>query len=98
MQSPDSITPSTNDVTGLILAGGQARRMGGNDKGLLEINGVPMIKLIADQLAPQCQSVLINANRNCDRYESFGFQVIVDSKVVTTEVFELSSLSFVYND
>ena len=65
-------------VTGVILAGGRATRMGGTDKGLVPINGRPMIAWVIDALRPQVSEVLINANRNHDRYAGFGSRVIDD--------------------
>jgi molybdopterin-guanine dinucleotide biosynthesis protein A len=60
-------------VTGLLLAGGQARRMGGNDKGLLPLNGRPLAAWGLERLAPQVDEVLISANRNQAQYEKFSF-------------------------
>ena len=65
-------------VTGVILAGGRATRMGGVDKGLVPINGRPMIAWVIDTLRPQVAEVLINANRNHERYGEFGCPVIDD--------------------
>ena len=65
-------------VTGVILAGGKATRMGGTDKGLVPIAGKPMIAWVIDALQPQVSAVLINANRNHDRYGEFGCPVIDD--------------------
>ncbi len=65
-------------VTGVILAGGRARRMGGVDKGLVPVNGRPMIAWVIDALRPQVAEVMINANRNHDRYGEFGCPVIDD--------------------
>jgi len=75
---PADPSPSA-DTTGLVLAGGQARRMGGVDKGLVEIAGRPMIEHVLDALRPQVGSLLINANRNADRYSAYGFGVVPDS-------------------
>ncbi len=66
-------------VTGLVLAGGLARRMGGQDKGLVELLGRPMIEYVLDALTPQVGQVLINANRNLDRYAAFGHPVVPDT-------------------
>ncbi len=57
----------------VILAGGQASRMGGKDKGLIELNKKPLIAHVIDRLSPQTPSILINANRNQDAYGQFGF-------------------------
>ena len=65
-------------VTGVILAGGKATRMGGTDKGLVPIAGKPMIAWVIDALQPQVSAVLINANRNRGRYAEFGCPVIDD--------------------
>lgn len=68
----------TAKITGVILAGGQGRRMGGIDKGLRELRGKPMIAWVLERLAPQVDEVLINANRNRDVYAGFGHCVITD--------------------
>ena len=67
-----------NDITGVILAGGQARRMGGQDKGLIQLSNRPMIQHVIDRISPQVNSLIINANRNQAEYESFGYPVISD--------------------
>ncbi|MCM2307476.1 MAG: molybdenum cofactor guanylyltransferase [Sulfuritalea sp.] len=65
-------------VTGVILAGGQGRRMGGIDKGLQELRGRPMALWVLERLAPQVRSVLISANQNLGRYAEFGCPVLPD--------------------
>lgn len=65
-------------ITGVILAGGQGSRMGGVDKGLLEVNGQVVIEQILQVLKPQVANILINANRNIERYQSYGYPVIQD--------------------
>ena len=69
---------SASDITAVILAGGQGRRMGGRDKGLIEFNGTALVAILIDQLAPQISNILINANRNRDRYRAFGYPVVSD--------------------
>ncbi|MDX1573390.1 MAG: molybdenum cofactor guanylyltransferase MobA [Methylophaga sp.] len=66
-------------VSGVILAGGLARRMGGEDKGLVDFHGQPLIKHVIKRLLPQVDQLLINANRNIDRYQQFGYRVIADT-------------------
>lgn len=67
-------------VTGLVLAGGRARRMGGEDKGLVQVAGRAMVCWVSGALEAQCDRVLINANRNTDRYrELTGCAVICDA-------------------
>ncbi|MDN3612890.1 molybdenum cofactor guanylyltransferase MobA [Vibrio gallaecicus] len=62
----------------VILAGGQASRMGGKDKGLVELNGRPLVQYVIDKLSTQTDSIVINANRNIDRYQEFA-AVVSDS-------------------
>lgn len=55
-------------VTGWLLAGGEGRRMQGQDKGLVDYQGRPLAAWVLNSLAPQCQTLRISANRNLDRY------------------------------
>lgn len=66
------------EITGLILAGGRAQRMGGIDKGLVPFMGKPLIEHAIARLGPQVTTILINANRNHDRYAQYGHAVIAD--------------------
>ena len=66
------------DVTGLILAGGRGRRMGGVDKGLQLLRGKPMIEWVIARFSPQVDEVLVNANQNQAEYARFGHRVIGD--------------------
>ena len=68
------------EVTGGILAGGRGRRMGGSDKGLLELAGRPLVAHIVAGLAPQVGRLLINANRNLDCYGRLGYPVVQDEE------------------
>lgn len=72
------IIPSPDQITGLILAGGQAQRMHGQDKGLLTCAGRPLIAYAIDTLKPLCGRLLINANRSLESYRTFDLPVITD--------------------
>jgi molybdopterin-guanine dinucleotide biosynthesis protein A len=65
-------------ITGVILAGGRAERMGGRDKGLLPLAGEPLIAHGVRRLRPQVAELLISANRHQDRYGEFGCRVVGD--------------------
>jgi len=65
-------------ITGVVLAGGQGRRMGGVDKGLQSLRGRPMVTWVLERFAPQVDEVLINANQNLEEYAAFGHRVIPD--------------------
>lgn len=66
------------EITGVILAGGRARRMGGIDKGLILLNGKPMVEHVIAALRAEIDSLLINANRNLEQYAAFGYPVVPD--------------------
>lgn len=66
-------------VTGLILAGGLGRRMGGEDKGLVSLAGRPMVAHVLEALRPQVGPILVNANRNRERYAALGHPVLADA-------------------
>lgn len=65
-------------ITGLILAGGRALRMGGVDKGLQLFRGKPLIQHVMERLAPQVDAMLINANQNLEEHAKFGVPVCTD--------------------
>lgn len=63
---------SHQDICGVILAGGLGRRLGGKDKGLLQLHDKPFVEHIVEKLSPQVGEILINANRNQELYSAFG--------------------------
>jgi molybdenum cofactor guanylyltransferase len=65
-------------VSGIVLAGGQGRRMGGVDKGLQALRGRPMVAWVLERLAPQVGEIVINANQNLEAYARFGHRVVPD--------------------
>lgn len=65
-------------ITGLILAGGQARRMGGQDKGLQLLQGRPLVEHVIERLRPQVGALIISANRNQAVYAAYGVRVVAD--------------------
>lgn len=67
------------NVTGIVLAGGQGRRMGGVDKGLVTFQGRPMVASVIERFSPQVDELLINANRHQDAYAALGYRVIPDA-------------------
>jgi molybdopterin-guanine dinucleotide biosynthesis protein A len=69
---------SPEQITGLILAGGRAQRMGGIDKGLIPFLGKPLIESAIKRLGSQVGPILINANRNITKYATYGYPVIMD--------------------
>jgi molybdopterin-guanine dinucleotide biosynthesis protein A len=69
---------SIKDITGLILAGGRAQRMGGIDKGLIPFHQKPLIEFAIHRLSNQVGPIIINANRNITRYAGYGYPVCMD--------------------
>jgi molybdopterin-guanine dinucleotide biosynthesis protein A len=68
-----------NGVSGIVLAGGQGRRMGGVDKGLQPLRGKPMVAWVLERLAPQVDEIIVNANQNLEAYARFGHRVVPDA-------------------
>ncbi|OGA29345.1 MAG: molybdenum cofactor guanylyltransferase MobA [Betaproteobacteria bacterium RIFCSPLOWO2_02_FULL_68_150] len=65
-------------VTGVVLAGGQGRRMGGVDKGLQPFRGKPLAQWAIERFAPQVDELIINANQNAEAYARCGHRVVPD--------------------
>jgi molybdopterin-guanine dinucleotide biosynthesis protein A len=63
----------------IILAGGLGKRMQGNDKGLVDYMGRPLIEHVLNRISPQVSDIVISANRNLPHYRSYGYRVIPDS-------------------
>jgi molybdopterin-guanine dinucleotide biosynthesis protein A len=70
--------PDPGRITGLILAGGEGRRVGGADKGLLPFRGQTMVEWVVERLRPQVGPLLISANRNAEHYARLGAPVLAD--------------------
>jgi molybdenum cofactor guanylyltransferase len=65
-------------ISCIILAGGRARRMQGQDKGLVSFHGRPLIEHVIDRVKPQVDQIIISANRNTEHYARYTNQVIAD--------------------
>ena len=65
-------------VAGLIMAGGQSRRMGGGDKSLRDLAGRPILDRIIERVRPQVSPVLLNANGDAARFAAYGLPVRPD--------------------
>ena len=65
-------------ISGIVLAGGLGRRMGGVDKGLQPLRGKAMVEHVLARLAPQVDDIVINANQNLERYAALGHRVVSD--------------------
>ncbi len=77
MQSP--IPSSGHDSTiGILLAGGRAARMGGGDKALKTLRGVPLLARVIAILRPQCDFLIVSANGEPARFAPFGAPIVVD--------------------
>ena len=66
-------------IVGLLLAGGQSRRMGGGDKALRLLGGVPLLDRVIERLRPQVDALLLNVNGDSDRFARFGLPVAGDT-------------------
>jgi molybdenum cofactor guanylyltransferase len=70
--------PSIGSVTGVLLAGGRARRLGGIDKCLVPLVGRTLLELVIERARPQVARLLLNANGDPARFGAFGLPVISD--------------------
>lgn len=77
---PQNPATANHDVTGLILAGGAGHRVGGEDKGLLEWNELPLIEHVRSRLLPQVVDLIISCNRNVERYGQYADITVSDSR------------------
>ena len=66
-------------VDGLLLAGGQSRRMGGSDKALRLLGGIPLLDRVIRRLRPQVEALVINANGDPARFARFALPVVADN-------------------
>jgi len=71
--------PDKSQITAVILAGGHGSRMGGLNKGLIMLQGQPMIDHVIKRIEPQVSTIIISANRDHDAYRQFGYPVIADA-------------------
>jgi len=67
------------EIVGVVLAGGLARRMGGGDKGLIELEGRVILDHVLERLAAQVTRVIINANGEPARLAGYGLPIVADS-------------------
>jgi len=66
-------------VVGLLLAGGQSRRMGGGDKTLRLLGGIPLLERVIERLRPQIDALVLNANGDPARFARCALPVVPDS-------------------
>jgi molybdopterin-guanine dinucleotide biosynthesis protein A len=66
-------------VVGLLLAGGQSRRMGGGDKALRLLGGIPLLERVIERLRPQVDALVLNANGDPARFANFALPVAADT-------------------
>lgn len=67
-------------ISAVILSGGRATRMGGLDKGLVKLQGKPLVQHVIERIQPQVDELFINANRELGVYQSFGIPVFKDEQ------------------
>jgi molybdopterin-guanine dinucleotide biosynthesis protein A len=79
MKNPrDIVNSHTSLITGLILAGGQGRRAGGRDKGLLTWQGKTLAAHTVERVHPQVKTLLISCNRNQQEYDKLAVHTVSD--------------------
>lgn len=68
----------SEETIGILLAGGRSSRMGGGDKSLTTLGGMPMLAHVTQCLAPQCTALILSANGAPERFSAFGLPVLAD--------------------
>src|SRR5262249_15834577 len=76
---PRCMTTDVPPTLGLVLAGGQARRMGGGDKALLKIGGQTILDRVLGRLSAYCEPIVVNANGDLARFAPWGRPIVADS-------------------
>lgn len=71
--------PGVEEVVGVLLAGGQSRRMGGGDKCLRPLGGRPLLAHVIERARPQVSALVLNANGDPARFAEFGLPVVHDT-------------------
>jgi len=69
-----------SSITAIILCGGSGERLGGEDKPLQPVAGVPLIERVLARIGPQVTGIVISANRNADVYQRYGHPVVADGR------------------
>ena len=72
------MTTNVQNISAVILAGGQGSRLKGVDKGWVELNKIPLVQHVINRIKPQVSEIIISANRNIEDYQQFGFPVFTD--------------------
>lgn len=72
------LSSQQNELSVVVLAGGQGQRMGGQDKGLIPFSGKPMIGWTLDCVRPYTKQLIISCNRNIGNYLPYGDSVVCD--------------------
>lgn len=67
------------DIAGIVLAGGQSRRMGGGDKSLLPLGGGSVLDQVLSRFGPQIETLALSANGDPARFARFGLPVLADT-------------------
>lgn len=68
-------------ISSIILSGGRATRMGGIDKGLIALQGKPLVQYVTECLKSQVDEIIISANREINQYQALGYTVLQDETV-----------------
>jgi molybdenum cofactor guanylyltransferase len=79
MSRDGSAPPANPPTVGVVLAGGQARRMGGGDKTRIRVGAMTILERVLARIAPQCARLVLNAAGDAARFADSGLAVIADS-------------------
>ncbi|WP_339085755.1 molybdenum cofactor guanylyltransferase MobA [Hyphomicrobium sp. ghe19] len=72
--------PNSDQILGVILAGGRSRRFGGGDKGLADLGGQPILAHVIARFRPQVGRLILNVNGDPMRFGAYGLETISDEE------------------
>jgi len=72
-------SPSSENIVGIILAGGQSRRFGGGDKFIKELKGETLIDRVIERVRPQTRQMIISSNHETPHLKKFKLPIVADS-------------------
>ena len=73
------MTSIVNNVASVIMTGGKSRRMNNKNKSFIKLNDIPLITYVIKSISLQSNYIVINANRDINMYNEFGYDVVSDS-------------------
>ncbi len=85
MSSENQTYQHSSAVIAILLSGGEGRRVGGRDKGLIDFNGKYMVEWVIQRIGAQVDDIVLSVNRNEREYSKLGYQLVADDAQHTSQ-------------